>query len=357
MGNSAGQSGSSTFDLAGFNQTVAGLSGVSGTYSPIVKNSGTVQSTLTLNPSAATSFPGIIQDDVKLIVGGIAAQTLSGDNTYTADTLINAGANLIIADTGELQFYPAANGVTNSVGGTGNLQYDGILRIVTSGANSTPGNSWTLVNVGSLATATFGSTFAVTGSSGDFAQTAVDSGIWKVVDGGREWTFTESTGTLSVAAHAGQPFDTWISTHFPGESNPAIVGKTADPDGDGYDNLAEFALNGDPANGANNGYHIVAIEDTNANSQKELTITIAVRKVGGSLVFAGSPLSATSDGVKYTIEGSLNLAFPTSAVSEALPAAGPGGLPSDYEYRRFRLDASEGLTGKGFLRVKTEPAP
>ncbi len=61
--------------------------------------------------------------------------------------------------------------------------------------------------------------------------------------------------------------------------------------------------------------------------------------------------------MNYTIEGSLDLVFPTSAVSEAAPATGPGGLPADYEYRRFRLDASEGLAGKGFLRVKTEPAP
>jgi len=61
--------------------------------------------------------------------------------------------------------------------------------------------------------------------------------------------------------------------------------------------------------------------------------------------------------VKYTIEGSLNLVFPSSAVSEASPATGPGGLPAAYEYRRFRLDASDGLTGKGFLRVKTETAP
>jgi autotransporter-associated beta strand protein len=357
VGTSAGQNGSPTFDLAGFDQTVGGLSGVGGTYSPIIKNSGEAQSTLTLNPSVPSSFPGIIQDDVKLIVGGTAAQTLSGDNTQTADTIINSGANLIIADTGELQFYPTTNGITNSVGGAGTLQYDGTLRIDTSGTDSTPGNSWVVVNVGSLAPAPFGATFAVTGSSGNFAETEVDSGIWKMAAAGREWTFTESTGTLSVAAHAGQPFDTWISAHFPGEADPALVGKTADPDGDGSDNLAEFALNGNPDDGADNGYQVVAIEDTNANTQKELTLTIAVRKAGGSPIFAGSPLSATSDGVKYTIEGSVDLVFPSSAVSEGLPAAGPGGLPSDYEYRRFRLDASEGLTGKGFLRVKTEPAP
>lgn len=361
VGPSAATLGSPTFDLAGFNQTVAALGGTVGTVSATIKNSGGTQSTLTLNPSAARSFPGNIQDNVKLVIGGTAAQTLAGDNIHTGDTTIGSGANLIISDAGELQFYPKTNGVTNSVGGTGTLQYNGTLRIDISGANTTPGNSWTLVNVGSLANPTpFGSTFTVAtaiGAPATFAETAANSGIWKMVQGGVEWTFTETDGKLSVAAAAATPFGSWIDTYFPGETDPAIVGNDADPDGDGANNLAEFAFNGNPASGANNGYHVTAIQDTNANAQKELTLTLAVRKAGGSPVFSGSPLTATSDGVKYTIEGSLDLAFPASAVSEASSAAGPGGLPADYEYRRFRLDASEGLTGKGFLRVKTEPAP
>ncbi len=299
VGPSAATLGSPTFDLAGFNQTVAALRGTVGTVSATIKNSGASQSTLTLNPSAASSFPGRIQDNVKLVIGGTAPQTLAGDNIQTADTTIHTGANLIISDAGELQFYPTTNGVTNSVGGTGTLQYDGILRIDIGGADSTPGNSWTLVNVGGMADPTpFGSTFAVAaviGSPATFAETAVNSGIWKMVNGGVEWTFTETDGKLSAAASAVTPFDTWINTYFPGETNPDIIGKGADPDGDGANNLAEFALNGIPNDGANNGYHAIVIQDTNANTQKELTLTIAVRKAGGSPVFTGSPLSATSD--------------------------------------------------------------
>lgn len=356
VGPSAATTGSPTFDLAGFNQTVAGLVGTVGTVPATIKNSGAVQSTLTLNPTTASSFPGKVQDDLKLVIGGTAPQTLAGDNIYYGDTTINTGANLIVSNVGELQFYPAANGITNSVGGIGILQYDGTLRIDMSTTDPTPGNSWTLIKVASLANTTFGPTFAVTGWVGDFAETAVNSGVWKVVNGDVVWTFTEATGKLSVDTYVPQPFDTWIASYFPGETNPAIIGKDADPDGDGVNNLAEFALNGDPDNGANNGYQVSAIQDTNANTQKELTLTIAVRKAGGSPVFAGSPLSAISDGVKYTVEGSLDLVFPTSPVSEAAPATGPGGLSAAYEYRRFRLDASEGLPSKGFLRVKIEAA-
>lgn len=358
VGPSAATLGSPTFDLGGFNQSVAGLVGTVGTVAATIKNSGVVQSTLTLNPAAASSFPGNIQDNVKLVIGGTATQTLAGLNSNTGDTTIQSGASLTISSAGELRFYPTTNGVTNSVGGTGTLQFDGTLRIDLGGSNSTPGNSWTLVNVSSLATPSpFGSTFAVSSTGGAFTETPVNSGIWKLVDGGNEWTFTESDGKLTVAAGVADPFSTWISTSFPGETNPAIIGKDADPDGDGSNNLTEFALNGDPDNGADNGYQAVAIEDTDADTSNELTLTIAVRKAGGSPVFSGSPLSAISDGVKYTIEGSLNLVFPTSPASEASPASGPGGLPADYEYRRFRLDASEGLAGSGFLRVKTEPAP
>lgn len=357
VGNSAGASGAPTFDLAGFNQTVAGLGGVGGSFPPVVKNSGFTRSTFTLNPTTASSFPGVIQDDVKLVIGGTAPQTLVGRNAHTADTTINAGASLIIGSTGELLFYPAENGVTNSVGGTGTLQYDGTLRIDLSAANPTSGNSWTLVKAGTLAGATFGSTFAVTTWTSPFAETSVNSGIWKMVDGDNQWTFTESTGKLTVAPYVASAFDSWIANYFPFETNPAIIGKDADPDGDGVNNLAEFALNGEPNSNTNNGYHTMAIEDTNADTKKELTLTIAVRKGSVAPVFTGSPLSATSDGVKYTIEGSLDLGFPSSAVSEATPATGPAGLPAAYQYRRFRLVASEGLAGKGFLRVKTEAAP
>jgi autotransporter-associated beta strand protein len=355
VGPTAGATGSPAFDLAGFNQTVAGLSGVAATHVPVIRNSGSLQSTLTLNPTAAATFPGSIQDDVKLVIGGTAPQTLTGDNVHLGDTTIISGANLVVGSAGELQFYPAANGVSNSVGGTGTLKFDGTLRINFSNIDATPGNSWTLVNVGTLAGVTYDTTFTVAGGAGAFTETAPGSGVWEQVDGTVIWTFTESSGVFSVAPYVAQPFETWINTYFPAETDPAIVGKDADPDGDGTDNLAEFALNGNPDDGTDNGYRAVALEDTDADGQKELTLTIAVRKGDTSPVFTGSPLSATSDGVKYTIEGSLDLSFPTSAVSEATPATGPGGLPAEYEYRRFRLDASEGLVSKGFLRVRTEP--
>ncbi len=74
VGPTAGQSGSPTFDLAGFNQTVAGLSGSGGDFPAIIMNSGFGQSTLTLNPTAEITYSGGIHDNVKLIIGGTGPQ-------------------------------------------------------------------------------------------------------------------------------------------------------------------------------------------------------------------------------------------------------------------------------------------
>ena len=44
-------------------------------------------------------------------------------------------------------------------------------------------------------------------------------------------------------------YATWISDAYPGETNPAIVGFTADADGDGIPNGVEYAFALDPKNG------------------------------------------------------------------------------------------------------------
>jgi hypothetical protein len=59
------------------------------------------------------------------------------------------------------------------------------------------------------------------------------------------------------------------------------------------------------------------------------------------------------DGITCTIQGSTNLSAFGAAVSVVTPVT--TGLPSapvGYEYRTFRLDGSNGLPGKGFLRVQ-----
>jgi autotransporter-associated beta strand protein len=158
-------------------------------------------------------------------------------------------------------------------------------------------------------------------------------------------------GTLQVSGAApASPFESWIAGFFPGITNPAIIGPNADPDGDGQSNLLEFALAGDPSDGADNAkiYHLLA--DTNGNLSREMVLTAAVRT--GTPAFAGTPSpQATHDGFTYTIQGSATLdsfpltVTPVAPVNPGVPA------PAGYEYRSFRLEGSDGLTNKGFLRV------
>lgn len=272
--------------------------------------------------------------------------------------------NLTVAADSQLTLAPTSNGVTNSIQGGGNLVLDGKIFLNLAGADTTPGNSWTLVNTATLATEDYdAATFSVNSSAGTFTEVIATPGTWKLLAGGNEWTFTESSGLLEVVP-VSDPFIAWIDSFFPGETLPAIIGKTADPDNDGVDNLTEFALNGNPKSGSNNGLTAVLIQDASAPAGNELTLVAAVRD---GAVFSTGPngeQTATVNGVVYTVEGSLALTFPDSAVSaggasDTAPAA--TGLPSlaatAWEYRTFKLDASEGLAGKGFLRVKAAVAP
>jgi hypothetical protein len=142
------------------------------------------------------------------------------------------------------------------------------------------------------------------------------------------------------------------------------VGPNADPDADGSSNFVEFALGGDPSQGGNRPKVFSFIADSNdAGTARELLLTIAVRAgndgAGGTPVFSpttGGTPTATVDGITYAVEGStdlLNFNSPVSAVgtvTTGLPAA-----PTGYEYRTFRLDASDGLANRGFMRIRISP--
>jgi hypothetical protein len=178
---------------------------------------------------------------------------------------------------------------------------------------------------------------------------------------GYSLNYSHNAGTQIAITRPLTPYESWLATFLPGETNPAIIGKEADPDGDGQPNKIEFALGGDPDDGANNAKIYQFTEDSSdAGTAKELLLTIAVRDGAGlDPVFApatgGSP-TATQDGVTYTIEGGVDLASFTGAVSVVdTVATGLDPAPAGYEYRTFSLDGSDGLPAKGFMRVSITP--
>lgn len=81
-----------TLDLNGFNETILSLAGAGS----VTLGGGT----LSVGNSAATTFSGAMSGTGSLIKAGAATMTLSGVNTYSGGTTINAGAISVAADTG-----------------------------------------------------------------------------------------------------------------------------------------------------------------------------------------------------------------------------------------------------------------
>lgn len=237
-----GGSTGARFDLNGFNQTVGGLQRtVVNILESSILNNGAADSTLTISTAPATAFShnGVIKDGttnkVAIIKTGSGSQTLTSANTYTGNTTVNAGT-LELATTGSLKFVPTANGVSNKITGTGTVSLKGSFNIDLTGAAAAPGNSWTLVDVGTLS-ATFDPAFAVT----NFTESA---NVWTKPDGANVWTFKESTGVLTYTVASA--YASWIDTSAFGLT-AGQKGENADPDNDGIPNLLEFVLNGNPS--------------------------------------------------------------------------------------------------------------
>ncbi len=170
-------------------------------------------------------------------------------------------------------------------------------------------------------------------------------------------TVTGLSGNLAINGNnleftpTANPFSTWAQSKITDIDPLANATPTGDPDADGVNNLAEFAFNGDPLDGADNGYRLG--QTTNVPSVGNALILTFATRAGADF---GTGPTASADGVSYTVQGSLDFNAFASPVTKVTPAIVPPGWPAGggYEYHTFRLDASTGLIGKGFLRVKTE---
>ncbi len=280
--------------------------------------------TLLLHGDGNIEFTGVIGDTASGILSitkeGLGTASLSNTNTYTGTTTINGGTLVLtssstLADTAALNINVATGGVLNLP----NAGTDIVGSLIINGTTM-PDNIYDSTNSGG----------AITGA-----------------------------GKIQVGAGIPvTPYENWITTNYPGiplEDRDPLD----DPDHDGVSNLIEFALNGDPTSATNVGAIARVIQDASAPAGKELTLVVAVRDGATFSSGANGVRTATVDGITYTVEGSLNLAFPASAISVTGPADDASlesGLPTlfntPWEYHTFKLDASEGLTGKGFLRLK-----
>jgi fibronectin-binding autotransporter adhesin len=228
--------GSGTFDMAGFNQQLAGLAIGSGaaSASQIIGNSAVSStSTLTYNGSSST-FAGTIQDGINGSGGQVALTlaggllNLSGSNTYSGSTTIQGGTlqlgsaaalpaaavqGLLDNGTLDLAGYNASIGLT----GSGTVINSAASATLTVGANNAPGTF-----TGSLQ----GSTLNLTKTgSGLFVLTGVNSpgnilisqGTLQVGNGGSTASISSALSIVDNAA---------LAYNFGAGGNPSIAGIT-----------------------------------------------------------------------------------------------------------------------------------
>jgi len=252
---------------------------------------------------------------------GLGTWTLSGNNSYTGETIVNGGTlavtNPVLADAAAVRI--AADGTLH----LGHGSIDTVDRLFIDGIEQFVG-TWG----GPESSATHKSA-SITGT-----------GVLNVVNG-----TTPPSG-----------YGTWAAAT--GLTAGVNDGSTFDADGDGFDNGTEYILGGLPLDGANNPkiYALLADSSADADSTKELVMTIAVPEGTPAFPVGGPVSTVTFEGFVITVRGSNDLqsfavpVMPVAPITAGLPPAPvQGGIT--YEYRSFSLGGSSGLPGKGFLQV------
>lgn len=139
----------------------------------------------TITGNGAITNPGSDGDGRTLVFAGV--------NLYVGN-IINDG-RFELAQNSTLNFLVGANGINNSVSGTGpDTAYNGNFVFNLVGAGTTPGDSWAIA---AAANQTFGSTFGVAGF------TDMGGGIWTTTQNGALYQFSTADGMLTVVPEPG----------------------------------------------------------------------------------------------------------------------------------------------------------
>jgi hypothetical protein len=134
-------------------------------------------------------------------------------------------------------------------------------------------------------------------------------------------------------------FKDWQQHYWPGTTDPAIIGPTADPDGDGINNLLEYALDADPTVADDSVLPEIGVETV--DGRRYLTLTYRRRTDDSAL--------------NYEVLGSEDLATPLSnwAVQSQTMTVNQDGLSPDMERVKVRDSvAIEGGPLHRYLRLR-----
>ena len=197
-----GSNPAGVLDLNGNNETVNSLSGLGGTYTGVITNSGTTGTNVfTVLQNLATTYNGTMVDNASgaktmLVVRGTSSLRLNGNNTYTGGTILGDSATLIY---GPGAIIGNGGGITLSNGTTFSMVSNG-------GTGAFPGNN---LNLALGASATFNSSSAgnTTGTliTGDPTSTLNLTGTGSF-SGSNVKEFEAMLGTVNVASGASWRF-------------------------------------------------------------------------------------------------------------------------------------------------------
>jgi autotransporter-associated beta strand protein len=176
---------------------------------------GNTPGTRTVNVAAGIlTVGGAISDGAAtgLTKDGSGTMVLSGISGYTGQTTVaagtlnvtgqlNGGGSLTVAsgatfnlnELGTFVFNIGENGVNNRITGAGAVNLNGNFNFNLSLASLAEGNEWHVVDTSG---STSWSGLNVQSTSGAFSN---DAGVWTLVDGDKIWTFSQSTGFLSLS--------------------------------------------------------------------------------------------------------------------------------------------------------------
>jgi hypothetical protein len=199
---------------------------------------------------------------------------------------------------------------------------------------------------------TFNILTASSGISGTFTSVTQPAGMPAGL------AFSVSYSAFIVQLTVTTPYEAWINS-FTSLTDPAQKLKTANPDGDTYTNLVEFALDGNPTSSGASGKVVVKIAPV--AGVNALTLTLPVR-AGATLDPTDPPggplvLEQVGDAVSYSIQASDELVNWTLAVTEVIGAdaiAIQTGLPAlnpGWVYRTFRSPGPVAGDPIEFMRI------
>ena len=346
-----GANGHGRFDLAGFNQTVSGLTKGNGASGMIANSSTTADSILTVTGS--TTYSGVIQDSfaggtrkVALVIDGGTPFVLSGSGTHTGGTTIQSGT-FNLADNAVLRFVTGtASEAVNKITGAGLFFADGDFQIDTTVTEASPltSGTWTLVG-DPLEEDTFGPTFRVISGTTAWTQ---DGAVWTKTSGGKTFSFDTTTATLTLSQTG---YDAWIAERGL-SGNDALF--DSDPDQDGIGNGLEFVLGGEP-NPANPDSNSTALLPAVSGSDGNLVFTFRrkdLSEYSSSLVFQWST-DLVFDPPTHDVPIG-NVDSITDGITVDLTEDSPD---SETDTITITIPAAKAVDGKIFGRLKATQVP